>query len=168
MKRRDDAHSLGHKFGRLLRGRTLPDAECAGGASAYARGECNGGIDENAAGADRGLELLEQSGLALEGYGENEKICGGAGGGIFHARNASLIPDYFLDVVGGFLCAVCVARADDYGFSGARPAQGDADACRTGSTQDGNGTRGVAHANSGSSVSSAVNSSSGSLSLRRV
>ena len=106
MERGDDAHSFGREFGSLLRGRTLPDAQGAGGASADAGSERDCGIDQNGAGADRGLELLEQSGLAFEGHGEYEKIRGGAGGGIFHAGDAGLISDYFLNAVSGILGAV--------------------------------------------------------------
>ncbi len=90
MKRGGHTHALGDEFGGLLRGRALPDAEGARGASADSGGERDRGINQNAAGTNRGLELLEQRGLAFEGNGEHQNIRGGTGSGVFHAGNIAL------------------------------------------------------------------------------
>ena len=119
----DHRDSFGNEFGGLLRGRTLPDAESASGASADAGGERDGGIDHDAAGANRGLELFEQSGLAFERDGENQQVGGGAGGGVFVARNFGVGADCCFDLRGRILGAFGVARSDDDGFAGASPAQ---------------------------------------------
>ncbi len=166
VKRRRHAHSLGHEFGGLLRGRALPDAERARGAAADSGGERDGGVDENAAGADRGLELLEQRGLALEGNSEDEKIGGGAGGGVFHAGDAGLSLRLFCLIFSAASCARCASREPMMMVSPAR-AQRRARPMPAGPVPPrmAMGRRGIAHANSGSSISSAVNSSSGSLML---
>ena len=52
---RHDGNSLGNEFRRLLRRRALPDAQGAAGASAHARSQRNGGINQHAARTDRGL-----------------------------------------------------------------------------------------------------------------
>ena len=85
MERRHHRNSLGHEFGGLLRRRTLPDAESAGGAAANAGRQRHGGVDHDAAGTDRRPDLLEQGGVAFERDGEHEQISGGAGGDVFFA-----------------------------------------------------------------------------------
>ncbi len=65
VKGSDHRNALGHKFGGLLGGGALPDAERAGGASADAGGKRDGSIDDDAPGANRGLDLLEQRGVRL-------------------------------------------------------------------------------------------------------
>ncbi len=47
-----------------------------------------------------------------------------------------LVSGFLFDFVGGVLRALRVAGADDDGFSGARPAQCKAHACRSGAAQD--------------------------------
>src|SRR5271165_632263 len=80
-------NSLGHKFGSLLRGRALPYAERAGGPSTHAGREWDGGVDYQAAGSNRRLDMLEQRRMALEGNREHEQIGSGASGGILVAGN---------------------------------------------------------------------------------
>src|SRR6267378_4094033 len=55
----DDRYSLRYEFGSLLRRRALPDAKGASSSSADARGQRNRGINQNAAGTNRSLQLLQ-------------------------------------------------------------------------------------------------------------
>ena len=61
----DDGDTFGNQFRRLLCRRTLPHSESPTGASADARRQRNGGIDQNAAGKDRRLQLFQQRRLAF-------------------------------------------------------------------------------------------------------
>ena len=54
-------------FRGLLRGGALPDADCSGDASADARGERDGGVNQNRAGFQSGFDLFEQTNVTLEG-----------------------------------------------------------------------------------------------------
>ena len=135
------AHALGHEFSGLLCRRALPDAESARGASADSGGEGDGGIDENASRADGGLELFEQRSLAFEGNGQHQDFRGGAGSGIFCSGDAGLISDLLFDFFGGVLRALLIARAQDDGFSCARPAQSQPRACGASASENGDGSR---------------------------
>src|ERR1700722_9394729 len=136
----DHAHTFGDKFGGLLRRGTLPDAESARGASADTRGERHGGVDQNAACGNGRVELLEQRCLAFEGNSEHQQIGGGARGGIFHAGDVGLSAGSFFEVCGDLVGALRVARTDDDGLSGPRPAQSEAGAGGAGAAEDGNGS----------------------------
>src|SRR5215472_11566083 len=152
--------SVRYQFGGFLGGRSLPDAESARGASADTGGKRHGGIHDDGAGTKRRLQLLEQLGVALEGNGEDAEVGARASGGIFFAPDVGLGADLVLDFGGGLLGTLDVARSDDDGFSGARPAQGQAEAFGASTAEHRNG---AAHANSGWSDCSRTSSTSGSL-----
>src|ERR1700722_7487296 len=170
MKSCDNADLFRNQFGGLLRGRALPDAEGAWSASGEGGGERNGGVDENAAGGDRRLELFEQRGLTFEGNGQHKNVGGGSGGGIFHSRDTRRLPSFGFDLRRNLTRAFFVARSDDDRLSGARPAESESHPGRAGASNDGDRTSGAGiHANSGSSDCSAVKADSlnGSLILMR-
>src|SRR5580698_5294767 len=170
MKGRDHADFFRDQFSGLLRGRALPHADGARGASAQAGGKRNGGVDEDAAGADRGLELLEQRGLALEGDGQHENVGGGTGGGVFHAGDVRGFTRFRLDLCRDLTRALFVARSDDDRLSGARPAERKSHPGGPGTSNNRDRTSWAGtHANSGSSDCSAVNADllNGSLMLMR-
>src|SRR5208283_1409158 len=162
-----DRNALRNKFRRLLRRRALPYAEGAAGAATDARSERNGGVDQNAAGADRGFQLLQQFGLSCERHGEHEQIGGGAGGRIFHSGNLRVCAHTLADRLGRLLGARGIARSDDDGLSRTRPAQRQARTCGSGAAEDGDGAGHAGfHAKSGASASETIseeNDSTGSL-----
>jgi hypothetical protein len=106
---RNQAHSFGHEFGGLLRGRALPDADGARGASAHAGRERNRGVDEDAAVGHCGFELLQQRSLTFEGHGQHQDVGGRAGGAVFHARNVGLRANFSVECAAA-RCARCASR----------------------------------------------------------
>ncbi len=127
---------LGTSSAVSLRGGALPDAESAGGAAANAGRQRHGGVDHDAAGSNRGLDLLEQGGVAFKRDGEHEQIGGGAGGDVFFTRNFCIAANSCLDFRGRVLSALGVARSDDHASHrrgpSAAPAQSLPDRCRRG------------------------------------
>src|SRR6185312_8438263 len=119
----------------LLRGGSLPDADCPGDPAADAGGERDGGVHQNCIGLEHGLDLLEQRYVALERYGQHDYVSGGGCGGIVGSGNVCLVSSG-LDFVGGLLGAGGVARTDDDGFSGAGPAEGESEAFFAGAAED--------------------------------
>ena len=116
-----------------------------------------------------GLSCLRSEAWRFEGNSQHQDVGGGAGGAVFHAGHFGSRPDFLLDGCGCLLRALFVARTDDDGFSGARPAQGESHARGAGASDDrdradpGRLRLEVvvrAHANSASSGCSAVKSAS--------
>src|ERR1700674_1181806 len=160
VERRRDRNALRNQFRRLLRGRALPHANGAAGASAHARSERNGGINQDAAWTNRRLQLLQQRCLPFERHGEHQQIAGSAGRRIFHPRHLSICARPLADCLCRLLCPSGIARADDDGLSRARPAQRKACARRTRAPDHRDG---AAHANSGTNNDSDEMDSAGSL-----
>ena len=98
---------------------------------------------------------------------QHDDIGDGASGGVFCAGDLGLRADFGFDLFGGGLGALRVSRADDDGFSGLRPAEGEAEAFGTGPAQDGDGA-GHIYANSGSRDRSMVKGSGCCLMVMRV
>jgi hypothetical protein len=67
-----DGNALGHKLSSLLRCGALPDAQCAGRRDRQRLRLRNGRINDDAAGTNRGLELLQQRGVTFEWNCEHE------------------------------------------------------------------------------------------------
>src|ERR1700694_5640781 len=151
----DDRNALRAKLSRLLGSRALPHADGPTGASANARSQRNGGIDQDAARADRRLQLLQQRCLPFEGHGEHQQIAGGAGCRIFQSRNLSIRARPLVDCLCRLLCSCGIARGDDDSLSRARPAQREAGAGRAGAADDCDGAAHAGcHAKSGASAHS--------------
>src|SRR5208282_4052462 len=144
-----------NKLRRLLRGRALPHAKGATGASPHARGQRDGGIDHDAAWADCRLQLLEQRCLPFEGDGQHQQFAGRAGCGILHPGNLRACAHALTDCLSRLLRAGRIARADDDGLARTCPAQREAGARRAGAADDRDGAAhaGV-HANSATNADS--------------
>src|SRR4029077_17890639 len=147
---RCDRNALRNQLRRLLRSRTLPNANGASGASAHARSQWNGSIDQDAARTNRGLQLLQQRRLSLERHGEHHQIASGTGSRTFHPRNWSIRTRPLTDRLCCLLCPCSIARPDDDGLSRTRPAQREAHSSRTSTTDHRDG---AAHANSRNALS---------------
>src|ERR1700674_5330549 len=160
LERGRDRNTLRDKLGCLLRSRALPHADGAAGASAHARSQRNGGIDQDAARPNRRLQLLQQHCLSFERHGEHQQIAGSAGCRIFHPGNLSVCARSLTDRLRRLLCPCGIARANDDGLSRARPAQRETCARRAGTTDHRDG---AAHANSGTNNDSDEMDSAGSL-----
>ena len=91
-----DRDTFRNEFCSLLRSGALPDAECAGRATAHARGQGYRGVNDDAAGTNRRFELLQQRCVAFERDGQHQQVRGGACGGIFVAGNLSVRADLFV------------------------------------------------------------------------
>ena len=160
MKCRGYGHAPGHEFSALLGRRALPDPENPAGTSAYGRGERHGCIDEDGAGLERSLQLLEKFSLSVERDCQDANIGRRARCRVFVPPDFCLRADGCCDPGSGLLRPFRIARPDDHRFTRSGPAQREAEPGGSGAAQ--NGDR-PAHANSACSACSLVTCSRGSL-----
>ena len=74
VQRGDDAHAVRRHLGRLLRRRSLPDAEHAGRLAGHGGGQRYGGVDEQLALAEVVLEVRQRLGLAAERHAQEHDL----------------------------------------------------------------------------------------------
>src|SRR5712692_3172275 len=139
LERGHDRYALGNQFHGLLRGGALPDTERASGSATDAGSQGHGSVNHNTAGANRRLDSFQQSSVAFKRNGEQHEVRGGACVNIFFAGNLSMSSNFLSDPVSRILRTFGVARPDDHGFACLGPAQGEAQALRTGASEDGDG-----------------------------
>src|SRR5579872_407225 len=95
MKRGHNYHTFGHKFGRLLRCRPLPDSESAGRLTPDTGSQRDGGVNEYLAGAQCGFDVLQGFSVRFERNSESNDFGIGASEPVLGARYCFASPDFF-------------------------------------------------------------------------